>query len=165
MAFTGNKNGTGRPPGALERMWNRDRASTSSALARVLLLATVAERWLSMSARQLLRCRRSMQSSCFWPRSCIFEPIKNKMNESMFLHADERIRIVDRYIITVKLQIRALNANIWRARGRIRTPILGRFGACFQCSGLEERRKCVAMRHGSRRVDVGVRAVVRLFRW
>ena len=58
-----------------------------------------------------------------WPRSCIFEPRKNKMNESMFLHADERIRIVDRYIITVKLQIRALNANIWRARGRIRTPI------------------------------------------
>ena len=45
------------------------------------------------------------------------------MNDSMFLHADEGIRIVDRYIITVKLQSRALSANIWRARGRIREPI------------------------------------------
>ena len=41
----------------------------------------------------------------------------------MLLHADEGIRIVDRYIITVKLQIQALSANIWRARGRIRAPI------------------------------------------
>ena len=45
------------------------------------------------------------------------------MNDSMFLHADEGIRIVDRYIITVKLQIRVSGANIWRARGRIRAPI------------------------------------------
>ena len=58
-----------------------------------------------------------------WPRSCIFEPIKNKMNDSMFLHADEGIRIVDRYIITVKPQTRTSGANMWRVRGRIRELI------------------------------------------
>ena len=83
----------------------------------------------------------------------------------MLLHADEGIRIVDRYIITVKLQIPISVTYMWRTRGRIREPIWAHSGACFQCSGLEERRKCVAMRHGSRRVDVGVRAEVRLFHW
>ena len=48
------------------------------------------------------------------------------MNDSMLLHAGEGMRIVERYIITVKLQIRASSANIWRARGRIRAPIWAR---------------------------------------
>ena len=105
---------------------DRDRASTSSALARVLLPATVAERWLSHVGASAITLPALHAVMPLWPLSCIFEPIRNKINESMFLHADERIRIVDRYIITVKLQIRALSANIWRARGRIRAPIWAR---------------------------------------
>ena len=45
------------------------------------------------------------------------------MNDSMLLHAGEGMRIVERYIITVKLQYQVLSANIWRVRGRIRAPI------------------------------------------
>ena len=45
------------------------------------------------------------------------------MNDSMLLHAGEGMRIVERYIITVKLRIRSSGANIWRVRGRIRAPI------------------------------------------
>ena len=41
----------------------------------------------------------------------------------MLLHADEGIRIVDRYIITVKLQIPISVTYMWRTRGRIREPI------------------------------------------
>ena len=50
------------------------------------------------------------------------------MNESMLLHAGEGMRIVERYIITVKLQIRTSGTNIWRVRGRIRAPIWTRRG-------------------------------------
>ena len=41
----------------------------------------------------------------------------------MLLHADEGIRIVDRYIVTVKLQIPISVTYLWRARGRIGVPI------------------------------------------
>ena len=86
------------------------------------------------------------------------------MNDSMLLHAGEGMRIVERYIITVKLQIRALNANIWRARpDQSADSRLQRAG--FQCSGLENRQKGVGMRHGSQRVNVGARAEVRLYHW
>ena len=36
-------------------------------------------------------------------------------------------------------------------------------GADFQCIGLENRRKSVGIRHGSRRVEVGKSAMVRIF--
>ena len=42
---------------------------------------------------------------------------------------------------------------------------LGPQSAGFQCSGLENRRKGVAIGHGSRRADVRARAVVRLYHW
>ena len=58
-----------------------------------------------------------------WPPCGIFEPINNKMNESMFLHANEGIKIVERYIVTVKPQIPISVTYMWRARGRIRAPI------------------------------------------
>ena len=61
-----------------------------------------------------------------WPPCCIFEPINNKMNESMFLHAGEGIKIVERYIVTVKVLIRTPGAIMWRGRGRIRAPIWAR---------------------------------------
>ena len=41
----------------------------------------------------------------------------------MFLHAGEGIKIVERYIVTVKVQIRTSGAIMWRGRGRIRAPI------------------------------------------
>ena len=46
----------------------------------------------------------------------------------MRLHAGDRIRIVERYIIDVKLQIRKSGANMWRVRGRIRALIRARRG-------------------------------------
>ena len=58
-----------------------------------------------------------------WPPLLYFRTDNNKMNESMFLHANEGIKIVERYIVNVKVQIRTPGAIMWRGRGRIRAPI------------------------------------------
>ena len=164
MAHSGNKNETGTTLDALKRMW----------IGVVHPLHPHSRRCFCRRPYRSdgCRCRRvsyyAADAPCSHPALAAFlyfRTDKNKMNDSMFLHADEGIRIVDRYIITVKLQIRVSGANIWRARGRIRAPIWAHSRACFQCSGLENRRKGVAMWHGSRRVDVRARAEVRLFHW
>ena len=88
----------------------------------------------------------------------------NNENELFPLHARDGIKIVDRYIIPVNLQIQVPGTRI----ERVRSPDLSNDSrlqiVVYQCSRPGDRQKCVAISHGWRCVNVGTGAAARLNR-